>query len=302
MALKANRLTTALIGLRLDGLHVGVGKPEMVADFVDQDMADDVAERLLVLGPVIQDRAGDRARPCWAAGRCRRCCGTAVRRPETGRAGRIRSPPAFPPAPRRSGNRRRAGSRPRTGRENPGAGARRSRAPWLPSRPASALLLFSTSRLFSAGSPAGATGFAGVMELTSARQSETLRPPTGLGGRDDTDCDGGMTGCFGRALAARSGRAGANRVSGDQDRAGGADRYVGAAPPRDQARAGLSARAMATGRLPPLQPRAQGGAGLHRDLCAGIPAERHRDHAPHALLLAARLKPVRACWSVGRNP
>ena len=68
------------------------------------------------------------------------------------------------------------------------------------------------------------------------------------------------------------------------------DRYVGTtASPRHPARAGLSARAVATGRLPPLQSRPQCGTRMHRDLCAGIPAERHRDHAAHELLLAARL-------------
>ena len=90
-------------------------------------------------------------------------------------------------------------------------------------------------------------------------------------------------------LAARGGRAGANRAFGDQDRAGRAGRYVGPATPRDQARADLSARGMATARLSPIQSRPQCGARLHRDLCAGIPAERHRDYAAHELLLAARL-------------
>ena len=36
--------------------------------------------------------------------------------------------------------------------------------------------------------------------------------------------------------------------------------------------------------------RAERGARLHRDLCAGIPAERHGDHAAHELLLAAGLR------------
>src|SRR5215475_11247772 len=38
---------------RLNRLHIGVGQAEMVADLVDQHVADDVAERLLVLGPVV---------------------------------------------------------------------------------------------------------------------------------------------------------------------------------------------------------------------------------------------------------
>src|ERR1700742_217645 len=40
----------------LDLLHVGVGQAEMVANFVDQDVADDLAEGFVVLRPVIQDR------------------------------------------------------------------------------------------------------------------------------------------------------------------------------------------------------------------------------------------------------
>src|SRR6478609_3236362 len=37
----------------LDRLHIGVRKPEMVSDLVDQHVADDVAQRFLVFGPVI---------------------------------------------------------------------------------------------------------------------------------------------------------------------------------------------------------------------------------------------------------
>src|ERR1700730_11216249 len=48
---------TTLARAGLDRLHVGVREAEMVADLVDQHMAHDVAQRLLVLGPVIQDRA-----------------------------------------------------------------------------------------------------------------------------------------------------------------------------------------------------------------------------------------------------
>src|SRR6516165_11210714 len=44
-----------LIRLRLDPGHVVVGKPEMVTDLVDQHVTDDVAQRLLVLRPIIQD-------------------------------------------------------------------------------------------------------------------------------------------------------------------------------------------------------------------------------------------------------
>src|SRR3954451_7276080 len=36
----------------LDRLHIGVGEAEMVADFVDQHVPDNVAECLLMFGPV----------------------------------------------------------------------------------------------------------------------------------------------------------------------------------------------------------------------------------------------------------
>src|SRR5215831_17220776 len=41
---------------RLDRGHVVIGKTEMVADLVHQDVSDDRAQRLVVLGPVIEDR------------------------------------------------------------------------------------------------------------------------------------------------------------------------------------------------------------------------------------------------------
>src|SRR5260370_4971452 len=41
----------------LDRLHVVVGQPKMVPDLVNQHMADDMAQRLVMLGPIIQDRA-----------------------------------------------------------------------------------------------------------------------------------------------------------------------------------------------------------------------------------------------------
>src|SRR5437016_1837826 len=41
---------------RLERLHVVVGEAEMVADLVHQHMGDDRAQRLVVLGPVVEDR------------------------------------------------------------------------------------------------------------------------------------------------------------------------------------------------------------------------------------------------------
>src|SRR5207244_7826518 len=45
-----------LAGTRLNRLHVGVRQPKVVPDLVDQDVADDMAERFLMLGPVVEDR------------------------------------------------------------------------------------------------------------------------------------------------------------------------------------------------------------------------------------------------------
>src|SRR5271163_1867632 len=42
---------------RFDRLHVGVGEAEMMADLMHQHVLDDGAERFIVLGPIIQDRA-----------------------------------------------------------------------------------------------------------------------------------------------------------------------------------------------------------------------------------------------------
>src|SRR5262245_24636623 len=42
---------------RLDLLHVVVRQAEVVADLVHQHVGDDGAERLVVLGPVVEDRA-----------------------------------------------------------------------------------------------------------------------------------------------------------------------------------------------------------------------------------------------------
>jgi hypothetical protein len=130
------------------------------------------------------------------------------------------------------------------------------------------------------------TGFA---QLTSARQSETLQPITGLGGRNEADCNGGAIGRIGRTFADRNGRAGADRVTGVPDRASGADRCFGAAPPCAPPCADLSARLLGARRLSPLQPGPERGARVQRHLRAGIPAKRHRNHAAHALLLAAGL-------------
>src|ERR1700722_14728508 len=43
--------------MTLDRRHIVVGEAEMMADFVNQHMADDMAQRIVVFGPVIQDRA-----------------------------------------------------------------------------------------------------------------------------------------------------------------------------------------------------------------------------------------------------
>ena len=97
-------------------------------------------------------------------------------------------------------------------------------------------------------------------------------------------------GCFRRAFAPGRSRAGADGLNGATHRAdAGCYGCVGTAPAGAAARSDLSALPVGTGRLSPLQPRPERGAGLLGDLCKGIPAERHGDYSAHELLLAARL-------------
>src|SRR5690606_5056684 len=42
-------------GFGLDRSHAGIGKAEMVADLVNENVGDDGTQRLLVLGPVVED-------------------------------------------------------------------------------------------------------------------------------------------------------------------------------------------------------------------------------------------------------
>src|SRR5215468_1034581 len=42
-------------GRRLDLLHIAVRQAKMMADLVHQDVGDDLAQRLVVLGPIVQD-------------------------------------------------------------------------------------------------------------------------------------------------------------------------------------------------------------------------------------------------------
>ena len=156
----------------------------------------------------------------------------------------------------------------------------------------------STFHLFSAGCAGVHTGFAiGFRaQLTLARQSETVRSTTGLGGRHDADQDSGNIAGFGRRFFVARGRnPGANRAAGDADGAGVAalgDRGIRAAPYQAAADAPARLSALRTGtrrRLSPVLSRPQCGAGLQRNLRAGIPAERHGDRASHELLLAPRL-------------
>jgi hypothetical protein len=44
------------LGIRLDRFHVVVGQAEMMADFMDQHMGDDGAQRLVMVAPVVEDR------------------------------------------------------------------------------------------------------------------------------------------------------------------------------------------------------------------------------------------------------
>jgi hypothetical protein len=174
----------------------------------------------------------------------------------------------------------------------------------------------STSRLFSAGSEKVGTGFSekfiraqrdlagpaavpagnrSAPQLTLSRQSETVGPTTGLDRRQDADRDSGLIGSFcGCICTACSRREGADYAAGDADCTGIAHRRVlDAAPGSTAAAADSHLSPLPSGArrsLPAVLPRPRRCAGVQRDLCAGIPAERHRDRAPHELHLAARLE------------
>src|SRR5487761_2395105 len=177
------------------------------------------------------------------------------------------------------------------------ADARRRRAPWFPSRRAMGLLRRSTSNLFSAGPAAVPTGNGAGPQLTLPRQSETVGPATGLGGRRDADQGSGNIGSFrGCFFAARRRSRCADRAAGDADRAGVAAsrrRAVRPASGSTAAEAASHLSALSGGtrrRLSTVFPRLELRARVQRGLCAGIPAQRHRDRAPHELPLAPRLK------------
>ncbi len=46
----------ALLCLRLDIFHIVIGQAEMMADLVDQNMGDDIAQRFFMFGPIVKDR------------------------------------------------------------------------------------------------------------------------------------------------------------------------------------------------------------------------------------------------------
>src|SRR5690606_25924156 len=69
----------ALGRLRLDRFHVLVRKAEMVADLVDEDVRDDRAQRLLVLGPIVEDGAA--IEPDLVGQHAGRIAGPALQRP-----------------------------------------------------------------------------------------------------------------------------------------------------------------------------------------------------------------------------
>ena len=136
------------------------------------------------------------------------------------------------------------------------------------------------------------------VQLTLARQSETVGSTTGLGGRDEADQDGGnLAGFYRGSFAARGRSKRANRTVRSAHSAGVATgrhgrRQSGPGSTVAATRAGLSAQSAGTGWcLSALFPGPQCGAGMHGNLRAGIPAERHGDCASHELLLARRLGP-----------
>jgi hypothetical protein len=138
-------------------------------------------------------------------------------------------------------------------------------------------------------------GFGALVQLTLARQSETVGSTTGLGGRDEADQDGGNWAGFCRGgFAAHGSSRCANRTVRSADSAGVTTRRGPWASPGSTVaptRADLSAQQPAgTGWcLSALLPGPKCGARMHGNLCAGISAERHGDRAPHELLLARRL-------------
>jgi len=58
------------IGCPLDRLHVGIRHAEMMPDLVHQHMRDDLAERVVMLGPVIENRAAVEPDHVWHLNGC----------------------------------------------------------------------------------------------------------------------------------------------------------------------------------------------------------------------------------------
>jgi len=116
------------------------------------------------------------------------------------------------------------------------------------------------------------------------------RTHSGLSRRDDADQDSGTFDgvdrgtCSGGTACSRT-----NRDPGDEDGADvAASRQGSAGAAAVAAHLHLSACGTRRG-LSALQSRPERGARLLSGVCAGVPAERHRDHAPYELLLAPRL-------------
>src|SRR5665213_2743708 len=95
--------------------------------------------------------------------------------------------------------------------------------------------------------------FGPPLQLTLARQSETVGPTKGVGGRDEADQDGGdLAGPYRGGFAARGRNKSANRAVRGADSAGvAARRHRGRRPGADSTagttRAGLSAQSTGTG-------------------------------------------------------
>ena len=135
----------------------------------------------------------------------------------------------------------------------------------------------------------------GPVDVVAAIGDRGADNRTGLGGRDEADQDGGHLACpYRGSFAARGRNKRANRVIRDADGAGIATRRAGPGATVGATRADLSAKPAGTGGcLSALFSGPQCSAGLHGNLRAGIPAERHGDRAPDELLLASRLAPRR---------
>src|SRR5271166_1852449 len=280
-----------LAHLGLDFGHVVVREAKMVADLVDQHVADDVAQRLLMLGPIIQDRAavepdhvghaGDIARalerqpdPLEQAEHVEFALALHLVQHLVGREIVDADDHAFAQVAKPfgqaledvMGHRLHCGER---GRFQVGP-----HGPTISALSATLHLAFVTG--------AGCDRWR-MLELNAGTKS----------GERDEGYRGGTHGFSGgRACSALDSRLGAEHTLRRPRGAGGAGRRVRAAAGAPGATAARLSELRSRARsVPALLSRSERRARMQRHLCAGISAERHRHRAARELLLAARLAP-----------